>query len=268
MPYVHVWQWLRTWNEGVVMRVSVIGYTSFIEDMATQESDGQWERQDDTGDASSLIEFAGRQCYESWARPNPETATNAGYIKNILNMQHYSVLEHGSVSFRISEVSRSLTHELVRHRHLSPSQLSQRFVKPERNSFIVSPLYADDAWSQSILQDHWADSVNRYDQLINVWMPRLLQAGHTPFKARKMAQEAARAVLPNMTPTALVLTGNHRSWREFLEKRGSIHADAEIRQLAIAIHGRLVTLEPALYQDFWLRGDSVTGGLVLRREDA
>lgn len=267
MPYVHVWQWLRTCNEGAVMRVSVIGYTSFVEDMATLESDGQWDREDDTGDASSLIEFAGRQCYESWARPNPETATNAGYIKNILAQQHLSVLEHGSVSFRISDVSRSLTHELVRHRHLSPSQLSQRFVKPDRHAFTVPPLYADDAWSQSILQDQWADSVTRYDQLISVWMPRLLQAGHTAHRARKMAQEAARAVLPNMTPTALVLTGNHRSWREFLEKRGSIHADAEIRQLAVLIHRYLMNLEPALYQDFTVSSDKTSGELVVGREN-
>ncbi len=100
-----------------------------------------------------------------------------------------------------------------------------------------------------------------------MWLPRLLQAGHTPHRARKMAAEAARGVLPNMTPTALVLTGNHRSWREFLEKRGSIHADAEIRKLALSIHACLVRIEPALYQDFWLRGDPITGELVVQRED-
>lgn len=248
------------------MRVSVIGYTTFLDDMATQESGGEWERQEDTGDASSLIEFAGRQCYESWARPNPETSNNHGYIRNILNQQHFSVLEHGSVSFRISAVSRSLTHELVRHRHLSPSQLSQRFVKPSADAFVVPPLYADDAWSQAILQDQWADSVMRYDQLIVVWMPRLLQSGMSAHRARKTAQEAARSVLPNMTPTSLVLTGNHRSWREFLAKRGSIHADAEIRQLAVLIHQHMLRLEPALYQDFVVGADKVTGELTVGHE--
>lgn len=245
------------------MKVTVIGHTTFLDDQATQESGGGWEREENTGDASSLIEFAGRQCYESWARPNPETATNHGYVRNILSQQHFSVLEHGTVSFRISHVSRSLTHELVRHRHLSPSQLSQRYVKPGPKVFIVPPLYYDDAWSQAILADQWADSILRYDQLIATWMPRLLQAGHTPHRARKMAQEAARSVLPNMTPTALVLTGNHRSWREFLVKRGSIHADAEIRELALLIHGHMLRLEPSLYQDIVVSADKVAGELVL-----
>ena len=85
----------------------------------------------DADGGQALAEFAGRACYESWHKPNPATATNAGYLRHILEVGHLSVLEHGSVTLYLRGVSRSLTHELVRHRHLSFSQLSQRYV-PER----------------------------------------------------------------------------------------------------------------------------------------
>jgi len=58
--------------------------------------------------------------------PSEKTATNMGYMANILKQQHYSIMEHASATFYIEGVSRNLTHELIRHRHLSYSELSQR----------------------------------------------------------------------------------------------------------------------------------------------
>ena len=84
-----------------------------------------------------LIEFAGRLCYESFDLPNPDTATNEGYVRNIISLGHESVLEHVSVTFYVEGVSRNLTHELIRHRHLSFSELSQRFVNMEEADVIV-----------------------------------------------------------------------------------------------------------------------------------
>src|SRR3712207_3741803 len=95
-----------------------------------------WTTDADGGQA--LAEFAGRACYQSWSKPNPATATNAGYLRHILEVGHLSVLEHGSVTFYLTGVSRSLTHELIRHRHFSYSQLSQRYV-PERDAGMVEP---------------------------------------------------------------------------------------------------------------------------------
>src|SRR5918998_1405789 len=101
-----------------------------------------WTTDADGGEA--LAEFAGRACYQSWSKPNPRTATNAGYLRHILEVGHLSVLEHGSVTFYLTGVSRSLTHELIRHRHFSYSQLSQRYV-PERDAAMVEPaVIADD----------------------------------------------------------------------------------------------------------------------------
>ena len=105
-------------------QVRLIGWTQFA-----PPDDVPWSTDADGGQA--LAEFAGRACYQSWSKPNPATATNAGYLRHILEVGHLSVLEHGVVTFYFTGVSRSFTHELIRHRHFSYSQLSQRYV-PER----------------------------------------------------------------------------------------------------------------------------------------
>ena len=117
--------------EVVSPQVRLIAWTQF-----QVPGEVPWSTDADGGQA--LAEFAGRACYQSWKKPNPATATNAGYLRHIIDVGHLSVLEHGSVSFYITGVSRSLTHELIRHRHFSYSQLSQRYV-PERDAAMVAP---------------------------------------------------------------------------------------------------------------------------------
>ena len=124
-------------SEIVPPKVQLIGKTEFF-----PPEDVDWSTDADGGQA--LAEFAGRACYQSWHKPNPATATNAGYIQHILEVGHLSVLEHGTVTFYLTGMSRSLTHELIRHRHFSFSQLSQRYV-PERDAAMVEPdAIADD----------------------------------------------------------------------------------------------------------------------------
>ena len=121
----------------VPLKVQAIAWTHF-----EPPADVPWDTDADGGEA--LAEFAGRACYQSWKKPNPATATNAGYLRHILEVGHLSVLEHGSVTFYLSGISRSLTHELIRHRHFSYSQLSQRYV-PEKDAAMVEPdVIADD----------------------------------------------------------------------------------------------------------------------------
>src|SRR5688572_309269 len=90
-------------------------------------------------DGQLLIEFAGRECYQSWSKPNPATASNSGYIENLLKQRHFSVFEHASATFRFENVSRSFTHELIRHRHFSYSQLSQRYVDASDVKIVLHP---------------------------------------------------------------------------------------------------------------------------------
>jgi thymidylate synthase (FAD) len=222
--------------------------------------DAVWMDWDDEG-AAGLSEFAGRACYESWSRPNPKTATNQGYLEHILEIGHESVIEHGSASIYIEDVSRSCTHELVRHRHFSYSQLSQRFVtlkrqdvmaevKPGEEPYIIPPLFAEDDIAGVILQSAWAQACDHYDQLVERAEQLLADTpGMAGTIARKRAREAARAVLPNMTPTAIVVTGNHRAFRQAIINRASPYADLEIRELFVMIFRELSRWQPALYQD-------------------
>lgn len=194
--------------------------------------------------AEDISEFAGRACYQSFHKPNPDTKHNRDYIKNIIEQGHESVLEHGSASFYITGVSRSFTHELIRHRHLSFSQQSQRFVDEAESSFVVPPALeglvqnspAGQAFKQAVFtaQSAYADIVSE------------LQEQGLP---RKQAREAARSVLPNCQETRIVVTGNHRAWREFLWKRLAPGADAEIRKVAGMILGELHGIAPSVYAD-------------------
>jgi thymidylate synthase (FAD) len=243
------------------VKIHMIAQTTLDMQEAEWASGGVWKPEEAT--ASDLAEFAGRACYQSWTRPNAKTATNHAYLAHIIDVKHESVLEHGTVTFYVEEVSRSLTHELVRHRHFSYSQLSQRFVtvkatphtdEPEDNldtPYVVPPLFEGDARANAVLSAAWDYAVHAYENLIEAGN-RIIGDGVMvrDTSSSKRVREAARAVLPNMTPTAIVVTGNHRAWREFLVKRGSLGADAEIRRMAVAVYRMLNREFPALYQDF------------------
>ena len=173
---------------------------------------------------------------------NPATEKNRDYIRNIIDQGHESVLEHGSVSFYITGVSRALTHELVRHRHFSFSQLSQRFVNEDEAAMVIPPALEGNNPGIATLGYTFNEALESYKELVQV-----LQDQGLP---RKQAREAARAVLPNCTETKLVITGNHRAWREFLKKRLDPAADAEIRRLAEMIRDHLKEVAPSMYEEF------------------
>lgn len=209
-----------------------------------------------------LAEFAGRNCYQAWERKNPATATNKGYLANIIDHGHFSVLEHGSVTFYIDGISRSLTHELIRHRHLSFSELSQRYVNVEEAQFITPPALLDllqeenpnVSWEQSnanFREDGAAkEIIKAYQSIYRRVSGYMTLLGVTGRKARKKAREAARAVMPNCTETKIVVTGNLRAWREVIAKRHHEDADEEIKLLAGLILEHLRELAPNSIQDF------------------
>ena len=207
--------------------------------------------------ADYLAEFTARDCYQSHHRPNPATAANRDHLRNTLEHQHFSVFEHASVTFRVTGISRSLTHELVRHRHFSPSQLSQRFVNPDQADWVTPPLienWPDDEQRDqmlAILQQMWEAAL-----WANGELARILANGmneHFPqwegTIRRKRVREAARCVMPNMTETLVDITGNHRSWREFIQKRAADAADLEIQLLARECLRILLQEAPSTYQD-------------------
>src|SRR3954465_10311368 len=226
----------------VPLQVQVIAQTDF-----TPPDEVPWETDVDGGQA--LAEFAGRACYQSWNKPNPATATNAGYLRHILEVGHLSVLEHGTVSMYLTGVSRSLTHELIRHRHFSYSQLSQRYV-PERDAAFVEPaVIAEDPELHERFLAAADAALAAYTALLEGLEKKFADVPNGTLR-RKQARQAARSVLPNATETRIVVTGNYRAWRHFIAMRASEHADVEIRELAIACLRELQRVAPHAFADF------------------
>ncbi|MBA2389827.1 MAG: FAD-dependent thymidylate synthase [Geodermatophilaceae bacterium] len=228
--------------EIVQLQVQVIAQTQF-----TAPPEVPWETDADGGQA--LAEFAGRACYQSWTKPNPATATNAGYLRHILDVGHLSVLEHGSVTVYLTGVSRSLTHELIRHRHFSFSQLSQRYV-PERDAAMVEPavIAADPELHETFVAAAQAAQA-AYTGLLEGLEKRFADVDNATLR-RKQARQAARAVLPNATETRIVVTGNYRAWRHFIAMRATEHADVEIRDCAVACLRELQRVAANVFADF------------------
>ncbi|MFD0204108.1 MULTISPECIES: FAD-dependent thymidylate synthase [Saccharothrix] len=228
--------------ETVAPKVQLIAKTEFF------PPDGvPWSTDADGGEA--LAEFAGRACYQSWTKPNPATATNAGYIEHIIEVGHLSVLEHGSVSFYLTGISRSLTHELIRHRHFSYSQLSQRYV-PERNAAMVEPdVIANDPELHEKFLAAAQASIAAYNELLKGLEEKFSDVPSATLR-RKQARQAARAILPNATETRIVVTGNYRAWRHFIAMRATEHADVEIRALAVECLRQLQKAAANAFADF------------------
>lgn len=263
---------------------SVINQPEFSKFLSTIDAD----KFEPNGTHSDVIpELGGRLCYLSFNKPRP--GGNAGYIRHILKEGHGSVLEHSTYSLIFQGVSRSLTHQFVRQRAgMGYSQLSERFVDESDCSFVVPPLLLDDvkaamgwvernkeavsiedytdAYERAVSVEQTSDAawpvirglewlsgrernIDEYNRLVSR-LDRTLPASNEKTSRRKEIREAARSVLPNCTETKIFVTGNGRSWRHFLEMRGSLGADAEIRRLALAVLPVLRGVSPVLFGDY------------------
>ena len=195
-----------------------------------------------------LCEVAGRLCYMSFARPRP--GGNQAYLNHLLEVAHGSVLEHAVWNFIITGVSRSFTHELVRHRAgFAYSQLSQRYVDESTADFVEPPCIAADpelhrAWSEAVEAARQA-----YVKLVEGLMARFEGVADRILR-RKMARQAARSVLPNATETKIFVTANARACRHFIEMRASAEAETEIRGVAVKMLEILQTEAPHLFGDY------------------
>src|ERR1700727_1059033 len=228
--------------ETAPLHVQLIAKSEFV-----APPDVPWSTDADAGQA--LVEFAGRACYQSWSKPNPKTATNAGYLRHIIDVGHFSVLEHASVSFYITGISRSCTHELIRHRHFSYSQLSQRYVPEKESQVVVPPGMEDDDELRQILSEAADATRATYTEVLSKLEAKFADQPNAVLR-RKQARQAARAVLPNATETRIVVTGNYRAWRHFIAVRASEHADVEIRRLDSLSLRQLGDVAPAVNGDF------------------
>lgn len=215
------------------------------------------------GNGDDIAEFGARQCYRSWGK-----GRNADdYITNMIEMGHGSVFEHASIVFHVMGVSRSLTHELIRHRAgTAYSQESQRYVDAKDLRFVLPPLLANhvagmtpeemDADEElTEFREACAESLAHYTSLQTKFEARLkrMQDAGADIKAitsaKKRANEAARSVLPNAAETRLLFTTNLRALRHILLLRGDEAADLEIRRLSVACIAHSKEYAPHFFAD-------------------
>jgi thymidylate synthase (FAD) len=205
-----------------------------------------WETDTEVG-GEQLAEAGGRLCYLSFGKGRK---TNAEYISNILGQKHGSVLEHAVWNFIIAGVSRSFTHELIRHRAgWGYSQLSQRYVDESMANYIEPGIIAEDdrlhaTWLRAVEQSHQA-----YLDLVAGLMEKLADVEDRTHR-RKLARQAARSVLPNATETMIFVTANARALRHFIELRGSEWAETEIRKVALELLRIMRDEAPNLFSDY------------------
>lgn len=215
------------------MELKLIGWTEVDLDGTEWQDYDNWDTITPYT-VDNLLEFAGRSCYESFDRPNETTNTPETYLENILNQKHYSVIEHANFTIRITGVSRRLTHELVRHRHFSYSQKSQRYVNESQSKYVLPPVIRD-LEDENVRTDltHLFDGVQaRANSAYRFVFDELRKQG----KTLKEARGAAASLLPGGTETSIVVTGNALAWFEFFLKREPEHVDQEIREMAGEIH--------------------------------
>lgn len=190
-----------------------------------------------TTNPEQVIELAGRTAHRSTNKITKHSAKQ--FCQLLKRLGHESVFEHAYASFQLENVSRSLTHQLVRHRLASYTQESQRYVKQDGFSYITPPSLKDklkglDAKLRSKYRNYMLDAASFYKRLIESGIPK----------------EDARYIIPNAASTKIVVTANFRQWRHMLKLRGSLHAQWEIREVFVDILRKLWKIAPNVFDDF------------------
>ncbi|MGL5094543.1 MAG: FAD-dependent thymidylate synthase, partial [Planctomycetia bacterium] len=208
-----------------------------------------WETDTDVG-AERLTEAAGRICYMSFGKGRK---SHAEYMHNIVSSGHGSVLEHAVWNVVVTGVSRSFTHELIRHRAgFAYSQLSQRYVDESSAEFVEPDCIAEDEELHAVWLKTVAAAQAGYRELVEKLTVKFSQHPDKTLR-RKLARQAARSVLPNACETKIFVSANARGLRHFIELRGSEHADVEIRTVALKMLRLMRQHAPVLFSDYEIR---------------
>ena len=207
---------------------------------------------------AQLCKIAGQTCYASFSPKRTMNREAARYFKNIMESGHGSVLEHANFSFLLYGISRSLTHELIRHRAgFGFSQLSQRYVSGRVLRFVERPEFQDGGKFHQLFLERIDRAYAEYHKLAEALLAEqgsgtAILSAEAKTDLRKKVNQAARGLLPNETETIMVITGNVRAWRHVIEMRASDHSELEIRALAVRLFLCLQQIEPILLGDYQL----------------
>jgi thymidylate synthase (FAD) len=199
------------------MRVEIIGVTNCVQGGDSPED---------------LLEHAGRTCYRSDRRGDP-----GKFLTARIREGHESIIEHASVTFEISGISRACSHQLVRHRIASYSQESQRYVDMSAPDYVVPPTVAENPLALATWEAFMGQVASTYGQLRSLGVPK----------------EDARFVLPNAVATRIVVTMNFRTLRHFFSIRCTGAAQWEIRALAVEMLRQVHPLAPSVFGDLYAR---------------
>jgi thymidylate synthase (FAD) len=207
-------------------------------------------------DSTQLCKTAGQTCYMSFGPRRTKNENAAAYIERLTSAGHGSVLEHASFSFLLYGISRSVTHELVRHRAGTGfSQISQRYVSGAVLRFVERPEYQEDEELHRLFEERADRAASEYEAMAEQLVERqgggnsMLSADYKT-DARKKVQQTARSLLPNETEAPIVFTANVRALRHIIEMRADAHAESEIRTLALRLFLCAVTADPILFGDY------------------
>lgn len=224
-----------------------------------------------------VIASAGKLCYspstidELIEKQDDESVEK--FINRLVSMGHESPLEHAVFNFAIEGVSRSLTHQLVRHRIASYSQQSQRYVDLEENFKYVIPKQIEKyTFIKEVFEESMERTYEEYTKLsrlllkqyiceylkeeldthnIDAGLDVLVEIMQTRDKKKlsqfnKTAIENARAVLPNACETKIICTMNLRTLINFCHHRCCRRAQDEINELAWAMKEEIDKVSPLL----------------------
>ena len=190
-----------------------------------------------TPDPELVIANCATTCYDS----NPkDIEASRKMIRSLAKAGHEAMIEHAHATFKLSGVSRTLTHELVRHRLFSFAQRSQRYVKENEESYVTPDVLIDNNKANANMRQ--AELIFK-SAMNDAWTAYrdLLKLGIKP--------EDARFVLPNACTTEIVVSGNFREYRNFLKLRLSPRAQWEIRKAANIILDKLYEIAPSCFED-------------------
>lgn len=250
-------------HAGVVMlakpNVSIEGLRSFLEGFGEEVGFGQYlDDPTPLTPAAQLLKTAGQTCYASFGPKRTYNDDADRYFANQRAGGHGSVLEHASLSFLCFGISRSNTHEIVRHRAgTAYSQLSQRFVSGKVLRFVERPEYQQHPGLHKRFCERIDRAAREYEDVADELLALQKEGDHllsaeARTDRRKRVQQTARSVLPNESETLLVMSGNVRAWRHVIEMRTDPHAESEIRDLFFRIFLCLRLAEPILFSDYTL----------------
>lgn len=205
-----------------------------------------------TPNPERVIAQAAKLCYSSVGVDEIETNLDKDKVEKFLNMLmsygHESPIEHVSFTFAAEGISRSLSHQLVRHRIASYSQQSQRYVKLDQFEYIIPPEIAKNEEAKTLFQKSMEDSQRSYNEIVKLLEEGYLERGITKSFAEKKAIEDARYVFPNACETKIVFTMNARSLMNFFRHRCCNRAQWEIRNLADAMLIEVKKVAPILFR--------------------